>query len=589
MNDGIDKVRETLSRADDVDPGDVQQPAPPAPPNDTQDEPAPEAVAAAFPLNDIGNGQRFVTYFGEDVLWVPRVGWFTWTGQVWRKDDDGLEVRAKGQKVSARMLTEIEHLVMADWEVSLLAREDDFKATIARIEKIPVPDRSADDQHELIKARDRLQMVAGAKDRFAKRKTRHRSYAQTTGNSARIDALLKEASVTLARALDDMDADPLAVNTESGVLRFSVTDLREEGAGSVAEVSLSPHERGDLLSKMVAARYDPEATAPRFEAFLERIQPSGEMRGFLQRWFGLSMSGLPVQKLLFLYGHGANGKSVLVDLICRILDGYSATAPIEALTGQSRRGGSDATPELIPLIGARTVRSSEPEQGERFKEGMIKALTSGEPIPVRALHSDFIFVKPFFKLTISGNHKPDIRGTDDGIWRRVLLAPFDVQIPEKDRDPELGEKLWEERDGILNWMVQGLLDYLEGGLQEPQAVLEATAEYRSDSDPVGSFLTECTEVTGLEDDFLYSRDLIEAFNFWLEDKGETRWGGRTVSNALKNHSQRWRHPGSGKSYIPGKRDATGYRGIRLTREFEDRLQARQSTASSGGSSAREAF
>ncbi|WP_245943229.1 primase-like DNA-binding domain-containing protein [Rhodovulum viride] len=101
-------------------------------------------------------------------------------------------------------------------------------------------------------------------------------------------------------------------------------------------------------------------------------------------------------------------------------------------------------------------------------------------------------------------------------------------------------------------------------LRPPERVLEATAEYREESDPVGAFLTECAIVTGAEDDFIHSRDLIEAFNFWLEDRGETRWGGRTVSNRLKQKASRWRHPQTGKNFIPGKRGATGYRGIRLS-------------------------
>ena len=201
---------------------------------------------------------------------------------------------------------------------------------------------------------------------------------------------------------------------------------------------------------------------------------------------------------------------------------------------------------------------------------------------VRGLNADFFEFLPVFKLTISGNHKPDIRGTDDGIWRRLLLVPFDVQIPKDERDPALVQKLFEERAGILNWAIEGLLDYLENGLQEPDAVLAATQEYRDESDPVGTMLAECAVVTGSDHDFMPAKDLIEAFQWWLEEKGETRWGNRTVSLRMKDKAQKWRHPATGKAFIPGKSGVTGYRGIRLTDTFQRRFDERPQGGQRGG-------
>lgn len=292
------------------------------------------------------------------------------------------------------------------------------------------------------------------------------------------------------------------------------------------------------------------------------------------------MTGKIEQKLAFFYGQGANGKSVLVDVIARVLNSYAASAKIESLTGQSKRGGADATPDLIPLMGARMVRASEPEEGERFKEGMIKELTGGEAILVRALHSDFVEVNPEFKLTISGNHKPEIRGTDDGIWRRVMLVPFDVQIPVEERRDfdEFVSDLMTEGPGILNWLISGLLEYMEVGLDVPVSVLAATDEYRKDSDPVGAFLTENTVVNGV-DDFITASELIEGFKFWLIEQGDAPWGNRTVSNRLKDRADRWRHPTSGMTFTRGKQRVTGYRGIRLTDTFKKRFDARPSERS----------
>lgn len=591
MSDPRDPVRATLGEAEDIDAdlGDAAghpdvhagrghngPPDEPPAPTDAEGDPPPEAKAAGYPLNDIGNGQRFATYFGEDVVRVPRIAWHVWCGTHWAKDDDDLKIRAMAQSVSPRILDEIPHLVLEDWERTALTR---FAAAKADVKRLEAEDELSEEQEaELEKAKIDVAKGAAAKKALAGRRQDHVRFAKSTGNSGRIDAMLREAGIPLARKLDELDADPMAINCLSGTIRFDVSDPRDEGAFGMRAVTarVDPHDRKDLITNCIPAEYDPGGPAPEskeFDAFLRRIQPNEEMRSFIQRWFGLSMTGIPVQKLAFLYGHGANGKSVLVDLICRIMDTYAASAPIEALTGQSRRGGSDATPELMPLIHARIVRASEPEQGERFKESMIKSLTSGEPVAVRALHSDFVFIKTYFKMTISGNHKPEIRGTDDGIWRRVLLIPFDVQIPEAERDPDLGERLWQkERDGVLAWMIDGLVDYLQGGLRIPDQVIQATDGYRKDSDPVGAFLTECAIMDG--DDFILSKDMIDAFNFWLEENGETRWGGRTVSLRLKDKAGRWRHPVTGKSMVPAKQKATGYRGVRLVDPFRDRFERR---------------
>lgn len=578
-------INEAFDQAEDVDMGDM----PDREEFEQQDgaaetkgpKPADRAhEAALYPLNDIGNGKRFEAYFGDQALRVPRVAWHTWTKTHWARDDDDLKVREMAQLVSPEILNEIPHIALEEWEKRAIDALPAARDEVKRLEAID--DLNSEQAAELGKARFAVSRGETAKKALGGRRADHRRHSKATGNSGKIDAMLKEAAVNLSERLDSLDADPLAINCATGTVRFTVVDGRDPrtgkdtGASPTVTVRQAPHDRKDLITKCMPVNFDPDAAPPegkKFDAFLRRVQPNEEMRRFIQRWFGLSMSGIPVQKLAFFYGHGANGKSVLVDLICRIMDDYAATAPIEALTGQSRRGGSDATPELIPLIGARAVRSSEPEQGERFKEGMIKSLTSGEPIPVRALHSDFVFIKTFFKLTISGNHKPEIRGTDDGIWRRVLLVPFDVQIPEAERDPNLGEALWAERDAVFAWMVEGLRDYLEGGLQVPAQVTDATDGYRKDSDPVGAFLAECTVMDG-GDDFILSKDLIEAFNFWLEENGETRWGGRTVSLRLKDKAGRWRHPATGKAMVPGKQKATGYRGVRLTDTFNAVFSAR---------------
>ncbi|MDP0929023.1 phage/plasmid primase, P4 family [Paracoccus onubensis] len=530
---------------------------------------------ATFPLNDYGNGRRYVRHFGDDVMWVPRVGWFVWSGSRWQKDPDAILARRHAQKLCGLIEQEIPYVVLEEWQMQVLSeartvrqRAKDLDATIAL---------GGDDAEQ---ARDERNALSGTLSRLegiekilnSKRKD-HRGFARTSGNTTRIQAAMTEATVELARPLDALDAAPLDVNCATGVLRFRVSGGPEEGFSRTADIECLEHDRDHLITKQMPVEYDPNAKAPLFHSFLAQIHPSAEMRDFLQRWFGLSMTALTgEQKLCFFHGGGGNGKSVLVDLIARIMGDYASTAKIESLTGQNRRGGGDATPDLIPIMAARFVRASEPEEGAKLQEAIIKELTGGEPMLIRALHSDFVETKPVFKLTISGNHKPDIRGLDDGIWRRVLLVPFDVQIPKEQRDPNLGEKLWAERSGILNWMIDGLLSYLEGGLQEPSAVLDATKEYREESDPVGLFLNSACLVTGDQTHSIPTRDLVQAFNFWLDQRGEGQWTDKTIARRLKEKSRTWRSPSTGKGFTDRKSSGVmRYDGITFTDTFNTDL------------------
>jgi putative DNA primase/helicase len=218
------------------------------------------------------------------------------------------------------------------------------------------------------------------------------------------------------------------------------------------------------------------------------------------------------------------------------------------------------------------VRASEPKEGEPLQEDLIKELTGGEKMMVRALHTNFIEFWPYFKLTMSGNHKPEVRGTDEGIWRRIHLVPWSVTIPEARRDRALGEKLWAERSGILNHLIAGLLDYLEGGLQVPVQVSDATREFREESDPVGTFLTQCCLVTGEAADSLRSLDLVEAFNWWLSESGGGEWRPRTVSIAIKKKSRQWKSA-AGRSFTERKASTMAYDGIRFNDLFGPKFRA----------------
>ncbi len=532
----------------------------PVDPQEADDRPL---RAAAFDENDVGNGRRFVLYYGDGLLSVPRVGWFVWDGARWRLDADNIEVRKLGQTIADKIKREPAAMGLSPKKQAKVDRLDDLTAELATLEASDLGDAEKEEGRRKIGAL--LREIAGLKAELAKAKSGRFSFAKTTGNTGRINNMIEEAAANLSRSIDDLDADPLTVNCRNATLRF-VVERRPDGSKK-ARMAVQPHDRSDLLTKVCDVDYDPRARADRFDAFLAQVVPDAEIRDFLRRTFGLSMTGELVQFLWFFYGHGANGKSVLVDLIARVLGDYSATAKIESLTGQNRRSAGDATPDLVPLMGARMVRASEPEEGERLQEAMIKALTGSEPMQVRALNKDFVEVQPKFKLLISGNHKPVIFGTDDGIWRRMLLVQFGVQIPEHERDLHLTDKLFREASGVLNWMIAGLIDYLENGLQIPDAVKAATQEYREDSDPMGAFLRNCCEVQPSGGVFTSTKELVAAFRYAMISDGETPWQDRKISLRLKERSDRWVDPKTGAKYTTAKRSVKGYLGLKIKDRF----------------------
>lgn len=583
MADNIDRVRQIMAQAEDVDlpegvvvggqpapdaddqigdehldhPDDVSMP--PRPPIKDGDPPPPEADCVKMPLNDLGNAMRFRRHCGGDVVNVPELGWHVWCGTHYKLDPHSLAVRSMAQQLGDLIAREIPYLTLDDWQMDAIGKEADLRQRLTDLcsqtgeDGKPTPDALS----EMSDIDKRLRSIGDLKKQLGDKRKAHRNFARTAGNSGRIDAALKEYGPMRAIPQDQMDADPLAINTLSGVLRLSV-DVAPETGSRTAAIRLDPHSREDHNTKVVDAHYIVGAKCPKFQAFLERVQPSEEMRLYLRRWLGLSLTGIRVQFMHFWYGDGANGKSVLIETIARLVGEYAADIRIETLTGNKQQSGAQATPDLLCMVGTRLFRSSEPGEGEPLQESLIKRITGGEALQVRANYGAFFPIYPKGKMTMSGNHKPDIRATDDGIWRRVKLVPWPVQIPEAERIPfeDMVSSLLEERDGILQWLVDGLFDYLECGMQEPATVCDATQEYREDSDPIGSFIASCCNCTGDNRDRIGARDLGQAFNFWLESKGEGRWSDRRVANRLKQKAGRWKSPRDGLGF-----DATKSHGI----------------------------
>lgn len=572
MNEGFEHVSAIFDQAFEVDPPDPE-PDPrafqQAPPVDPGDEGWIDQLRenATLPLNDYGNGKRFASYFGADCLFVPRLGWFVWDGRYWAADEDELGVRGLAQKVAGQINKEAIFLDLEPEEREELERGPDARRRIKPLYEVAVKARTAEQKAEISDLERVIDRAEALTEKLAAMRRVHFNHAKKSGNTGPINNLMREAQVEKHVKLDILNADKLMVNVENCVLAF------REGTDAVTgrrrfTIERQDHARELYLTKIMRVAFDPDATCPDFEAFLEAMQPDPPMREFLQRWFGYSITGLTSeQKLAFLYGMGRNGKSTLVDIIARIMGDYATTVPIESLAGSEQRKGSDATPDLVRLPGARMVRASEPEKGQKMREALIKQLTGGEEILVRRMQKEFFEVIPEFSLTIQGNHKPEIRGDDDGIWRRVLLIPFLVQIAKEDVDPLLPQKLWAERSGILNWLLEGARKWLTDGLRIPQEVLDATEEYRRESDPMIDFLNDCCEIDGNGETFTRSRDLVDAFNWWQEASGISgQWGTKTISQKLQFKAKHYRGP-NGEKFGKHKKSVAGFKGIRLTDAF----------------------
>jgi len=252
--------------------------------------------------------------------------------------------------------------------------------------------------------------------------------------------------------------------------------------------------------------------------FLKRILDgeSGLMT-YMQRLVGYCLTGSTREHVLpFLYGSGANGKSTFVSAILDLLGtDYAIKAPAELLL--ARRGESHPT-ERADLHGKRFVACVEVDDGRRMAESLVKELTGGDRIRARRMREDFWEFSPTHKVWLAANHRPIIRGTDHGIWRRVKLIPFNVMIPEEEQDKDLPEKLKGELSGILNWAVRGCQRWLSNGLEEPTAVRSATSEYRDDMDLIGKFIkARC--VVGDEHQ-AGATELHKAYRDWCESTGE---------------------------------------------------------------------
>jgi putative DNA primase/helicase len=334
------------------------------------------------------------------------------------------------------------------------------------------------------------------------------SWAKRSEANERIKAMIKlaQSEPQIAITHDALDADPYLFNCSNGTICLRTGKLHE-------------HRREDLLTKISPVEYVENCPCPMWLQFLDRIMGSDvDLIAFLKRFSGYSLTGdTSEQCLASLYGFGANGKSTFIDCLAMAWGDYFQRAPTSLIL--KRNDGSEGIPnDVARLPGVRMAVTSEVEEGSRMAESRIKDLTGGDRLAARFLRMEFFEFVPTHKLWIVGNHRIFISGTDHGIWRRIMQIPFEVTIPEADRDPKLKEKLIaQELSGILSWCVTGCIEWQRDGLNPPDKVTAATEEYRAEMDTVGQFVEErclCNPSAQIGKDSLY-----QEYRLWAEMSG----------------------------------------------------------------------
>lgn len=407
------------------------------------------------PLTEYGNALRLVDLHGDRLKYVPDARkWIIWDGSAWQWDD-GAGVRASAVALADQIYTEgTSHL----------------------------------DNGE----------------HFAKwaRKTQESRTA-----AAAVSMLADTPQMRLPMSCIDSDHFLVGLNNASTVLDLGNGTMRPAAPADYITKSLGVEALGNA------------ADAVRWIQFFDQVFKGDQaLIDWMQRFCGYLLTGSTREQIfLFCFGHGANGKSVFVEVLKYILGDYCRAIAPETLC-EARRQAGGATPDLAELIGARLAICSETEDNTALAESLVKSLVAGDSMTVRPLYASPIPFTPNFKLMMAGNHKPIVRGNDNGIWRRVRLIPFNVTFAPEDRDPHLLDKLKAERTHILAWMVEGYIKWQQFGLADiPDAIKAATDAYQVDQDLMGRWLEECTtSAPGCE---TASGDLYESYKTWSIDNG----------------------------------------------------------------------
>jgi putative DNA primase/helicase len=492
------------------------------------------AFCARLDQSDTDNGLRFRTYFGHDVLVMEQYGhpkgggdFLVWTGTHWDLSSGTARAYRLAQRVGGLIGREADHIAVTRADLDAIedgkqaardlkmleAREDRSEAEYARMKALKVTISKSG------------QVLASIADRQQAR----RKFGVSSKNMGRLTHMLDCAAPHMHRPAEAFNSDPLLVATLTHTLRFKRQHSDEcpdaECNGNCGRrqwtcEATEGHSRDDLVTALVPVAYKKDATGERWQAFLERFMPLEawrDKRRTLQQYCGAGLTGLVLQYVMYHYGLGANGKSVFLETLMRVLgESFAVSLPPETLTGKGDRNAGQAAPDLMRLFGKRMLRVPEVKAGIPLQEDLIKRLTGGEQITARTLFKGYVDFQNKTKPHMSGNGYPTIDGTDHGIWRRMLVMHWTETIArehQRNFEDVVGE-LVSEGPAILNWLIDGALDYLNNGFFIAEAVRGDTDAYRDEMDPVGQFVRD--HVVVAPGQTVQARAMYHAYKAWCE-------------------------------------------------------------------------
>ena len=461
-------------------------------------EPKPPTVKARRPLTEFGNAERMLDKYGNGLMYVPELmKWFVWTGVYWRPAPD----------------VELEHLA-----------KETVKALANEVADHPEP-------AEFFKFCAISQQAKMVRNMVTLAQSDPRVYVPAS----------------------ELDKHSHYLGATNGVI-----DLRTG--------ELLPPDPELRITCTVGCDYDPDATAPLWAQTVSDVfNNDNDMVEFFQRLVGYSAMGNPSQDVMVIpYGNGANGKSTLLGTVRKVFGGYAKSAEASTFVSESKgmSGAGGAREDLVRLKGARFVYVNEPDENSELREGAVKAMTGGDVITARGLYSKTsVDILPSWVAFMPTNHKPIIKGSDHGIWRRILLLPFTRTFdndPTVKKDPDREIKLLAEMPGILSWIVQGAMAYQKAGLTPVGTVLKARDEYREDMDLLAEWLNECCEFSPM-----YSVPTVELWSSW-----EQFAKNRGLLLYVKNSVQLGRRLETRFPSMKGSGGVRMRRGLRIRDDFE---------------------
>lgn len=370
-------------------------------------------------------------------------------------------------------------------------------------------------------------------------------YKKTRGTQAKKN-IMNELMHRRPATPDEFDKDDMLLNVANGYIDLTSRELYK-------------HDINKMFSQITNTDYTEKMQPAVWLDFLNDIFAGDKaVIRYIQKALGYSLTGSTREQIMFiLFGKGRNGKSIFVEVISEILGDYSNNMQAKSLMVKKN---DNVNTDIARLSKARFVTSSEPNEGFRFDEGLIKQLTGGDKVTARFLYAEEFEYTPKFKIWVSTNHKPIIRGTDDGIWRRLVLIPFDVQIPEEKVDKDLKYKLLREAPAILNWMAEGAYMWMQEGLAMPEKLKEAVQKYRNEMDTLGQFIEDCCKVDKNSSEKV--SNLHQAYKTWSNDNLTS-----TKVLGMKSFSQKMEE----RFVKESRRDANYFIGIEIDnkKSFEE--------------------